>query len=38
MGFGAEHALDHPSQAGRGLGELVDVHPLWQRWLIGGAH
>jgi hypothetical protein len=22
--LGAEHAFDHPSQAGRGLGQLVD--------------
>jgi len=31
MRFGAEHSFDHPSQAGRGLGQLVDVHPLGER-------
>jgi hypothetical protein len=37
MGFGAEHVFDHPSQAGRGLGQLVDVHPLGERAAVGVA-
>ena len=35
--FGAEHALDHPSQAGRGLGQLVDVHALGEGAAVGVA-
>jgi len=37
MGFGAEHCFDHPRQAGRGLGQLVDVHPLGERTAVGVA-
>jgi hypothetical protein len=37
MRFGAEHCFDHPSQAGRGLGQLVDVHPLGERAAVGVA-
>jgi hypothetical protein len=37
MRFGVEHAFDHPSQPGRGLGQLVDVHPLGERAAVGVA-
>jgi hypothetical protein len=33
----AEHSFDHPSQAGRGLGQLVDAHPLGERATVGVA-
>src|SRR5215218_5274288 len=33
----AEHTLDHPSQPGRSLGELVDVHALGERATVGMA-
>jgi hypothetical protein len=33
----AEQSFDHPSQPGRGLGELVDVHPLGEGAAVGVA-
>jgi hypothetical protein len=37
MGLGAEHCFDDPGQAGGGLGQLVDVHPLGEGAAVGVA-